>query len=210
MTADEQKVQPKPKQNCSNKFDQPTFEGRRTVQTEYTRTDGTTATTTLGTLRAKGIPNANFLHKHHLNKDSLPVKFVDALLPMCKNKVVDSNGDAYLSMEMIARNTNVRATMAFAGEAQCAQCSGPFDVKEIRQCLGLYIINGLGPSPGLERKFRMPDHLLPWDHGEHVVMSYNDCYKLAESFLRVFNNNNNNNLPSSAPPWNVQSALLHY
>jgi len=37
-----------------------------------------------------------------------------------------------------------------------------------------------------KRLFHSVDQLLPSDRGEYVVMSYNDCYELAEPFLRVF------------------------
>jgi hypothetical protein len=37
------------------------------------------------------------------------------------------------------------------------QWEGPFSVKEIRQWLGLYVLNGLSPSPGLDKKFDRSD-----------------------------------------------------
>jgi len=158
MPEEEARVQPKPKQNCANKFDRPVFEGRRIIRSQHTGADGNTATKTSSAFRYKGIPNVDFLHKHHLNKESLPVEFLDAVFPMHENKVLDSNGDPHLSMEMIARHTNTRAAMAFAGEAQCEQWSGPFSAKEVRQHIGLHVMNGLGPSPGPQRKFHTDDN----------------------------------------------------
>lgn len=76
---------------------------------------------------------------------------------MYTNKEVDANGDPHLSMECIAQKTNMRANMAFAGEAMYTDWSGPFTIKEIRQHIGLYVLNGLGPLPGLERKFNPED-----------------------------------------------------
>ena len=58
------------------------------------------------------------------------------------------------SMEECARDTNIRASRAFVGEATYRdQFTDPFSIKEIRQFLGLYVLNGLSPSPSLEKKF---------------------------------------------------------
>jgi len=152
-------IQPRPKQSFSQKFDRAVFTGSTTTKTSYTKADGTPGFRTTTTIRNKGRPNAEFLHSHHLNKDSLPVEFVEAFFPMYTNKELDENGEPYLSMEYLAKNTNMRATLAFAGEATYDhQWSGPFSVKELRQYLGLYVINGLSPSPGLERKFDPKDN----------------------------------------------------
>jgi len=98
-------------------------------------------------------PRQSFIKGHGLSKDSLPVEFADAFFPMYENKERDNNGDPMLSMEYLTRNTNMRANLAFAGEATYDEWSGPFSVKELRQHLGLYIMNGLSPSPQLDFKF---------------------------------------------------------
>jgi len=76
---------------------------------------------------------------------------------MYENKVNEINGDTHMSMESLTRHTNLRATLAFAGEATYEDWSGAFSIKETRQHLGLYALNGLSPSPGLERKFDTED-----------------------------------------------------
>ena len=134
VSAEEAAVQPKPKQNFSQLFDRPVFKGDN-----------------------KGKPRSAFLEQYHLTQDSTPVEFVDAFFPMYENKVKDGNGDPFLSMEYLARNTNLRATLAFAGEATYDDWHGNFSIKEIRQHLGLYVLNGLSPSPGLEKKFDYTD-----------------------------------------------------
>jgi len=136
-------IQPRPKQSFSSTFDRPMFTGR-TGQNEF---------------RAKGVPKPSFLKKHQLNKDSLPVEFADAFFPMYENAEVDHNGDPFLSMQSLTRNTNMRATLAFAGEAvyHDASWSGPFTIKEARQHLGLLVLNGLSPSPSLDMKFDKND-----------------------------------------------------
>jgi hypothetical protein len=61
-------------------------------------------------------------------------------------------------MEECARVTNMRAQRAFVGEATYRdQFTDLFTVKEIRQFLGLYVLNGLSPSPSLEKKFERND-----------------------------------------------------
>jgi len=136
-------IQPKPKQSFSTTFDRPVFTGR----------------TVDGGFRSKGGPRHSFLQRHHLTKDSSPLEYAEAFIPMYENTERDHNNDPYLSMEFLARNTNMRANLAFAGEAlyNDSTWSGPFSVKELRQHLGLFILNGLSPSPSLNMKFDKHD-----------------------------------------------------
>mgnify|MGYP000036765968 CR=1 FL=1 len=134
IPAGEATIPPKPKKSFSATFDRPVF-----------------------TERQRGGPKQCFLQKHGLTKDSLPIEIAEAYFPMYENKYKDENGDAMLSMEYLTRNTNMRANLAFAGEATCEDWSGPFTVKEMRQHLGLYVMNGLSPSPSLEKKFEPED-----------------------------------------------------
>ena len=136
-------MQPKPKQSFSATFDRPVFTGRDSN----------------GGIRTRGGPKASFLDRHHLTKDSTPIDFAEAFFPMYNNTVVDHNNDPFVSMECLARNTNMRANLAFAGEAlhNDNTWAGPFSVKEIRQHLGLLVLNGLSPSPSMEMKFDKSD-----------------------------------------------------
>jgi len=151
-------VQPLPKKSFSNRFDRPVFEGRKIVKETYTKPDGTRGIKRNTTIRIRGGPRNSFLQKHSLSKDSLAVEFADAYFPMFENKETDNNGDPYLSMEYLTRNTNMRATLAFAGEATYDEWSGPFTIKELRQHIGLYVLNGLSPSPSIELKFNKEDN----------------------------------------------------
>ena len=150
-------IQQKPKKSFSETFDRPVFSGRINRRVSYVKADGTTGYRDISTLRKEGRPNPTFLRSHGLNKESLPVEFAESFFPMYENTERDGNGDAMLSMEYLARNTNLRAQLAFAGEATYTDWSGPFSIKELRQHLGLYIMNGLSPSPGLHRKFDEKD-----------------------------------------------------
>jgi len=150
-------VPPMPKKQFVERFDRPVFTGRVTTRVPRQKADGTTGYDTQSKIREKGGPKPSFLEKHRLNKDSSPVELVDAFFPMYANRERDANGDPHVSMEVLAFNTNLRATLASAGEVSYSDWSGPFSVKELRQYLGLYVLNGLSPSPGLERKFNDKD-----------------------------------------------------
>jgi len=54
---------------------------------------------------------------------------------------------------MLARWTNLKATLAGAGwNGSCYYDFKPFTALELRQHFGLYILNGLSPSPRVEKK----------------------------------------------------------
>jgi hypothetical protein len=151
---DDRQVPLKPKYNYAEKWDRIPFKG-----------------SAHGQERVKGRANDAFLKAHNLDKDSSPVEFAEAFLPMFKAtkapvpnpredpviKVKNLHG-RFFSMEEAARVTNIRAERAFVGEATYKyKWEGPFSVKEIRQFLGLYVMNGLGPSPSLDKKFDRSD-----------------------------------------------------
>lgn len=98
--------------------------------------------------KAKGGPRKSFLKRHGLGVASLPVEFAAEK---------DVNGGSMLSMEYLTGNLNVRAAMAFAGEATYEEWSCNFTIKELRQHCGAFVLNGLSPSPGIERKFNKQD-----------------------------------------------------
>jgi hypothetical protein len=58
-------VQPKPKHNSKETFDRPPFLGSAN-----------------GAERTKGRASPEFLKRHHLDKDALPVEFAEAFLPI--------------------------------------------------------------------------------------------------------------------------------
>jgi len=151
-------IQARPKYNFSEQFDRPLFTGRIVHTESYAKIDGTTGIKKTESIRSNGRPNPKFLLEHGLTVESSPVEYAEAFLPMYNNKHLDENGNSHLSMQYLARNTNLRAALAFAGEAQHEDWSGDFTVKELRQFLGLYVINGISPSPGLERKFNAADN----------------------------------------------------
>jgi hypothetical protein len=144
----------KPKYNYAEKWDRPPFQG-----------------SAHGQERLKGRANDAFVKAHNLDKDSSPVEFAEAFIPMFKaNKppkpnpkkdpVIDVQNQhgRYFSMEEAARVTNIRAERSFVGEATYKdKWEGRFSVKETRQWLGLWVLNGISPSPSLDKKFDRND-----------------------------------------------------
>jgi hypothetical protein len=94
-------IQPQPKHNFEWSCDRPPFKGG----TEDGRT------------REKGRAKPEFLKKHYLDKDSLPVEFAEAFIPMFTNPVKDKMEYNHISMQDLANWTNIKAHRNFAGEA---------------------------------------------------------------------------------------------
>jgi hypothetical protein len=132
-------IQPRPKHNFGWSCDRPPFRVKGATE------DGPTT--------EKGRANPDFLKKHFLDKDSLPVEFAEVFIPMFTNPVKDKDGVNHISMQDMANWINIKAYKSFAGEATCSDLSYVFSIKEIRQWLGVYILNGLSPSPSIEKKF---------------------------------------------------------
>ena len=107
--------------------------------------------------RELGEPKSSFLTKHKLNKDSHPAEFVEAFLPLRANKYKNKDNTPYISLAEWQQWTNMKALLASAGTDDCYKDFKPFTVKEIQQQLGLYILNGLSPSPTMDLKFDTDD-----------------------------------------------------
>jgi hypothetical protein len=151
---DQRQVPIRPKHNYAEKWDRPPFQG-----------------SAHGQERLKGRANDAFLKAHNLDQHSSPVEFAEAFIPMFKAKTaakpnprkdpviaVKNQHGRHFSMEEAARVTNIRAERAFVGEATYKdKWEGPFSVKEIRQWLGLWVLNGISPSPSLDKKFDRND-----------------------------------------------------
>jgi Transposase IS4 len=149
------------KHNFSMKFDRPIFSGTKKVI--KTLTDGITAMKDSEgkiiyekVLRTDGHPRASFIRQHKLSPTSHPAEFLQAFLPM-KNKEKNKNGINYLSIADLVQWTNLKAVLSNAGTNQCYKDFHSFTPKELKQHLGLYILNGLSPSPSLELKFDKDD-----------------------------------------------------
>lgn len=106
----------------------------------------------------KGLPNDIELEKRGITVNSAPHEFMEIFLPLKKNTMSKQGGRGkgeYPSIELFTSWTNKKAILANAGKGgSCYPTFTAFTVKEIRQHLGLYILNGLCPSPRIELKFK--------------------------------------------------------
>ena len=93
----------------------------------------------------KGTYNSEWVLKHNLTPESCPVKFFGAMVPF----ELTAKWNSY---------TNTRATQENAGKI--GGKNGlypdfvPFEIRELRQHIGVQILHGILPSPRLEMKFK--------------------------------------------------------
>lgn len=144
------------KHNFAEEFDRPPFLGSKTAPAHHN--NGRRMMSTEGNPMFNKLPRENlevrndFLKKHRLTFRSDPVEFVDAFIPWEANPY----GDKHFSLSQITTFTNTKARLANAGKGGTfyRDYQGDFTVKETRQHLGLYIWNGLSPSPRMDLKFQ--------------------------------------------------------
>jgi hypothetical protein len=157
VPADEADVVPV-KHDFAEVFDRPIFSG--TYEKVVTHRNGRVRLDKQGKERTQhlprliGGPNPAFVQKHNLSIKSHPADYAEVFIPYRLNPY--NNRDAeHPSVQTWTRYTNAKAMMSQAGEGGAVyQDFKPFSMHEIRQHLGLYIFNGLNPSPRVELKFR--------------------------------------------------------
>ena len=89
-----------------------------------------------------------FVRQHKLSRDSHPAHWFEAFLPI-KNRGV---GMSY-SMEHALSWTNLRAMMENGGLGGKYKDFKHFTLHELMKHIGLYLLQGLSPSPQVEMKF---------------------------------------------------------
>jgi hypothetical protein len=94
--------------------------------------------------------NMDFVKEHELGPNSHPADWFEAFIPKKKSR------HGYFSIEQCTSWTNFKAqAICNAGEGGLMYPDfKPFTVDEIMQFLGLFLLNGLAPSPTLEAKFK--------------------------------------------------------
>jgi len=140
------------------------------------------------TARKKGMIDPAVKKKYQLNEHSRPEEFVEMLLPRKPNKIGNTE---HISFSQIAHWTDLKATHANAGKGGVYyQDYEPFDVDEIKQHFGLYIINGLVPSPWVEYKFQ-PQSKDKIHGNDHIYCSFGSnavhCHTHFKAFLVLQN-----------------------
>jgi hypothetical protein len=98
-----------------------------------------------------GCPNPAFIKKHGLNEKSRPVDWFAAFMPRSREK--KEAHKFHIGQWRVW--TNMKAQFMNAGQAGFMYPGfKPFSVEEIEMFLGLYIFNGLTPSPRVQQKFK--------------------------------------------------------
>ena len=96
-----------------------------------------------------------------LTTKSLPYHFVDIFIPFKKNMQTSQGGvggeKEWLSIELITKWTNTKAIMNGAGDTTYPGFK-QFTREEIHRHIGLYILQGVTPSPQVELKFLSQSH----------------------------------------------------
>jgi len=154
-------VPPQPKHNYKDKFDRPPFVGtvKRPVLSRTGRPmlDANNNPMMEEKVRTEGTANPEFLRKHTLNRHSLPTEFVNPFFPWHEHSV---NNNKAFSMALLCEWTNTKAVkLANGGEhyKNYNHNRDYFTPKDIRQMLGLYVLNGIAHSPSLDSKFDKSD-----------------------------------------------------
>mmetsp|Transcript_11360 Transcript_11360/g.16534 ORF Transcript_11360/g.16534 Transcript_11360/m.16534 type:complete len:156 (+) Transcript_11360:872-1339(+) len=96
----------------------------------------------------------DFIEKNKLHENSHTAEWFYAFLPKKKLKM-----NAEVSLQFLIEEwctfTNLKAVLGNAGDGGCKYNNfEPFTVCEIQKILGVYILNGLSPSPQVEHKLK--------------------------------------------------------
>jgi hypothetical protein len=94
------------------------------------------------------VPNVTFLQKNNIDEHSHPAEWVNLFIPWKK----DNKNEALLDMETIANHTNMKIACSTASIRR-SKAVKPFTVDEVMKHFGLFMLNGLNPSPNITNKF---------------------------------------------------------
>ena len=212
-TIDERDAQFVPvKHNFDESIDIPVFKGmgERDVRfsngTKKFNTDGSNMKETF--VRNHGSIKSEFAKKHNINQYTRPDEYARLFLPFKKNMV---NGKEMVSLELLTKWTNTKAILAGAGRGgSCYQDFRPFTVEEVQQHLGLYVFNGVAPSPRIELKFK-PQRLVKVHGNDFIARSFGPNAERRHRHFKAFFATQNPviNQPSRKlfPNWKVRPLL---
>jgi hypothetical protein len=126
--------------------------------------------------RVKGGPNADFLKRYGMNENSHPMDWFSALVPMTQEMNLEDPAAANVkgdktkfSVANWTAYSNAKAVMCNSGEPGSiyARKFKPFKNDNISAMLGVYIIDGLTPSPQL--MWKMQDQERQPTHGNNRI-----------------------------------------
>ena len=89
------------------------------------------------------------MEKHKLCQDTTPAEYMEVFLPK-KTNPYSRKGEDFISMSQITKWTNMKAILANTGTDCYKDFKEPFTPDEIQAHLGLYLLNGVSPSPRVE------------------------------------------------------------
>jgi Transposase IS4/SAP domain len=198
------------KHNYLETFERPEFTGEKKVAVHFRngqvkRKDGNIIYETVS--RKTGSPRSSWLKKLHLTNRSHPIEFFEAFLPVT-DKMYPA---AKCSLERWTSNTNFKAMLSFAGQKgyPYPDCT-PFTVDEIKKHLGIYILNGLSPSPRVEMKFN-PQSIDEINGNDFVFRSFGpNALRRHKHFKAFFSIQDPRIIApdrSSKPNWKVEPLL---
>ena len=97
------------------------------------------------------VPNIDFTQKNHLDQYSSPCDWFNSFFPIFKNH---RSLTTQVTLEDITTWSNQKAYIANSGQGgKQYESWRPFTVEEIMAHIGVYVLNGLIPSPKIEYKF---------------------------------------------------------
>lgn len=150
------------KRNYLRQFDRPIFTGQTKLPKkkkikgkEYVMKDRKTGDTVYETAPCnETVPNIEWCKAHNLDVKSHPVEWFEAFLPI-RNKrgVTNAYASNAFSMENVLSWTNTKAQMQNAGLGGKYPDFKFFSIDELLRHFGLYLFQGLSPSPQVEMKF---------------------------------------------------------
>ena len=97
------------------------------------------------------LPNIDYLHRHNISVESSPKEWFNLFLPVHRRR--QDHPDVF-TLEEMTTWTNRKAYLSNAGEGGSNYSHWkPFSIDEVQKHLGIYIFNGLSPSPQVTMKF---------------------------------------------------------
>ena len=157
--------------------------------------------------RTKGRANKKFKKKHELSSNIMPWDFVDAFLPFKENTHVREGN--HFSFEKITIWTNNKGILSGAGSTTYLDYK-PFTSRETRQHFGIYVLDGIQPSPRVEYKFRS-QRQDPVSGNDFVFASFGTnaerSHKNFKAFLATVNPEINSPSQDTHPNWKVRATI---
>ena len=146
--------------------------------------------------RLRGGPNDKFLEKYNLTEHSHPMDFFNAFVPMIPDDNLEDPATANVkgdettkfSISNWTKYSNMKAQMDNAGEPghRFAGKFEHFTTQSICRMMGVYVIDGLAPSPQLMQK--MQPQSKDRTHGndfiaKHMGLSYQQHYRQFRAYF---------------------------